>query len=154
MHTHTYPHTHAQWPCLSSLAACKCTGGGRGRDSDPERGRRDMQMQTCFPTGAQCQLSLHPAAGSPGPIRVQACTPKSYGIGLSLTSFLLLTLWKNNKGDWWEVSSRRNVSISEQGELKALKASFWSYSGSVFTHIFSIKHRKSEDKASFCTYFH
>lgn len=53
-----YPHTHALWPCLSSLAACK----GRGRDTALRRGRWDMQMQTCFPTGAQCQLSLHPSS--------------------------------------------------------------------------------------------
>lgn len=115
MHTHVAPHTHmhsglawAPWQPVNAQ------GSQRERDTDPKRGRWDMQMQTCFPTGAQCQLSLHPAARSLGPIRVRGCTPKSSGIGLPLlTPSLVLTLWRNNKGDWWEVNRHRNVSISE-----------------------------------------
>lgn len=111
-YSHTLQMQTTYMLCLNSLAGCKCTGGSSGRDTNPKRGRWDMQMQTCFPTGARCQLSLHPTASSPGPIRVQSCTHKSYGTGLSLvTPSLMVTLWKSNKGDWRELSRRRNVSI-------------------------------------------
>lgn len=106
-----YPHTHAQWLWPSSLAA-------KG-ETVPKKCRWDMQMQTCFPTGAQCQLSLHLAASWAN--WALSCTPKSYGIGLSqVTRSLVLTLLRNNKGDWWEASSCRNVSINEWNELRAL----------------------------------
>lgn len=93
--------------------------GSRGRDTVPKRRRWDMRIQTCFPTGAQCQLSLHLAASWAN--WALSCTPKSCGIGLSqVTHSLVLTLLRNNKGDWWEASSCRNVSINEWNELRAL----------------------------------
>lgn len=66
-------------------------------------------------------VSSHCIYQSAGPIRIQSCTPKSYGIGLSqVTHSLVLTLFGNNKGDWWEASTCGNVSINEWKELKAL----------------------------------
>lgn len=53
---------------------------GRGGDKNPRRGRWDMQTQTCFPTGAQCQLSLHPAAGPLGQLGCGAALLKAMGL--------------------------------------------------------------------------
>lgn len=51
MHTHVPSHTcTAASPELSG--SLWMHRGGRGRDTHPKRGHWDMQMQTCFPTGA------------------------------------------------------------------------------------------------------
>lgn len=111
LHMHTHVPSHTCTVALPpELSGCLWMHrGGRERETHkPKERPLGHANANMFPHWCPMSALITSSSRPPGPIRVRGCTPKSYGIGpSSVTPSLLLTLWRKDKGDWWEVSSEQ-----------------------------------------------
>lgn len=80
MQKHVTIPTHAQWPLLSPLAFRKYTREAEGETQTQREATGTSKRKHVFSPAPNVSMFL-------------------------LRSSLVLTLWRNNKGEWWELSS-------------------------------------------------